>query len=309
VVLVGLVVVGALRWVDTTVFLVVVLQTTGPFVVVGLGLLTVATVLLRRWRMLLPVGLAFAVAATVAAPAFRASSTPKADTDLTVMSSNLWFGTANAGQIMDAVRFHGVDVLVLTEATPAAMRRFDAEGATTYFTQRVGVARADSHTGTMVLSRYPLTVRSAGTDPAAEGTRSIQPELDVKTPKGLVRLKVAHPTAPLHGQTDTWRAGLRALDAWKQRQAGAEPVLLAGDFNAAFGHPAFRALAEGLDDAQRTDGQGWVRTWPFAGNRFPAFVQIDHLLSRGLTIVAAGQVAVNRADHAAVWASYSVPVH
>ena len=80
---------------------------------------------------------------------------------------------------------------------------------------------------------------------------------------------------------------------------------MAGDFNAAFGHPGFRDLAAGLDDAQRTDGQGWVRTWPFAGNRLPAFVQLDHLLSRGLTVVAAGQVAVNRADHAAVWASYA----
>ena len=49
------------------------------------------------------------------------------------------------------------------------------------------------------------------------------------------------------------------------------------------------------------------RTWPFAGNRLPAFVQLDHLLSRGLTVVDAGQVAYNRADHAAVWASYQLP--
>jgi hypothetical protein len=50
-----------------------------------------------------------------------------------------------------------------------------------------------------------------------------------------------------------------------------------------------------------------VRTWPFAGNRLPPFVQLDHLLSRRLTVVAAGQVALNRADHAAVWASYHLP--
>jgi endonuclease/exonuclease/phosphatase (EEP) superfamily protein YafD len=50
-----------------------------------------------------------------------------------------------------------------------------------------------------------------------------------------------------------------------------------------------------------------VRTWPFAGNRLPAFAALDHLLSRGLTVVAAGQVAYNRADHAAVWASYQLP--
>jgi endonuclease/exonuclease/phosphatase family metal-dependent hydrolase len=208
---------------------------------------------------------------------------------------------------MDAVRYHAVDVLVLTEATPAFLRRLDTEGAGDYFSQREGVARANTSNGTMVLSRYPLSVRSLGTDPDVEGTRSVQPELDVTVPNGTVRLKVAHPAAPLRGDTVEWRAGLRALQSWKQRLDGDELVVMAGDFNADVGHPGFRDLAAGLADAQLTDGQGWVRTWPFAGNRLPPFVQLDHLLSRGLTVVAAGQVAYNRADHAAVWASYGLP--
>lgn len=306
-VLVGLGAVGALRWYDSTAYPVVVLQTAGPFVVVGLGLLAVATLLLRRWWMLLPVVAVLVAAATVAAPSFEATSSPKADRDLTVMSANTWIGSANAGQLMDAVRYHSVDVLVLTEATPAMMRRLDAEGAADYFNQRQGVARADTYTGTMVLSRYPLSVRSLGTDPAVEGTQSVQPEVDVTAPNGTVRLKVAHPTAPLPGDTAEWRAGLRDLQSWKERLDGDELLVMAGDFNAGFGHPGFRDLADGLDDAQRTDGQGWVRTWPFAGHRLPAFAGLDHLLSRGLTVVETGQVAFNRADHAAVWASYHLP--
>ncbi|WP_256792350.1 endonuclease/exonuclease/phosphatase family protein [Terrabacter sp. Ter38] len=307
VVLLGLVAVGALRWYDSTAYVVVVLQTAGPFVVIGLGLLAVATLVLRRWWMVVPVVVALVVATTVAAPAFRATTSPKADRDLTVMSANVWIGSANAGQLMDAVHFHSVDVLVLTEATPAFLRRLDAEGAADYFSQRQGVARASTSTGTMVLSRYPLSVRSLGTDPAIEGTRSVQPEVDVTVPNGTVRLKVAHPAAPVPGDTVEWRAGLRALQSWKQRLDGDELLVMTGDFNAGFGHPGFRDLAAGLDDAQRTDGQGWVRTWPFAGNRLPAFVQLDHVLSRGLTVVEAGQVALNRADHAAVWASYALP--
>lgn len=299
--------VGALRWLDSTAYVVVVLQTAGPFVALALGLLTVATLLLRRWWMLLPVLVSLAVAATVAAPAFFASSQPKADRDLTVMSANVWSGRANASQLMDAVRYHAVDVLVVVEATPALMRRLDTAGAGDYFTAREGIARADTFTGTMVLSRYPLSVRSLGTDPAAEATPSVQPELDVTVPNGSVRLKVAHPMAPLRGDTDEWRAGLRSLQTWKQRLDGDELVVMAGDFNASFAHPGFRELASGLADAQRTDGQGWVRTWPFAGNRLPPFVQIDHVLSRGLTVVSAGQVAFNGTDHAAVWASYSLP--
>lgn len=307
VVLLVLAAVGALRWLDSTAYLVVVLQTAGPFVLIGLALLTITALVLRRWAMVLPVAVALAVAMVVAAPSFRATSTPKADTDLTVMSANVWIGSANANQLMDAVRFHAVDVLVLVEATPALVQRLDAEGAGDYFTQRQGVARPGTFTGTVVLSRFPLSVRNAGTDPAVEDTRSAQPELDVTAPNGTVRLKVAHPTAPLRGDTVEWRAGLRALQTWKERLDGDELLVMAGDFNADYGHPGLRDLAEGLDDAQRTDGQGWVRTWPFAGNRLPAFVQLDHLLSRGLTVVSAGQVAINRADHAAVWASYALP--
>ena len=36
-------------------------------------------------------------------------------------------------------------------------------------------------------------------------------------------------------------------------------------------------------------------------------MQLDHVLSRGLTVVDSGQVALNGTDHAAVWASYALP--
>jgi endonuclease/exonuclease/phosphatase (EEP) superfamily protein YafD len=223
------------------------------------------------------------------------------------MSANLHLGQANPLQLMDAVRYHSVDVLVLTEATPDAIRGLDDDGATTYFTQRIGTPRADSFTGTMILSRYPLSLISAGIDQAVEATPSAQPEVDVTVAGSHVRLKVAHPMAPLRGDTDQWHAGLQRLDAWKDAQHGSDPVLIAGDFNASFGHPVFRSLATGLEDAQRAAGQGWVRTWPYSDSRMPPFVQIDHVLSRGLTLVEAGEIAYNRADHAGVWASYALP--
>ena len=41
------------------------------------------------------------------------------------------------------------------------------------------------------------------------------------------------------------------------------------------------------------------------GRRIGPYVQIDHV-GRGLTLVAAGQVAVHGTDHALVWGSYAL---
>ena len=303
VVLLGLCAAGTLRWIDTTAYPVVVLQTAAPFVAIGLLLLAVATAALRRWWMLLPVGLAVAVAATLVVPAFLSSASPDATRDLTVMSANLRVGGAQPTQLMDAVRFHAVDVLVLTEVTPGAIEGLTREGADSYFPQRAGEAEADGYAGTMVLSRYPLREVSADLG----GSPNRQPEVAVTIDGVELRVQTAHPAAPIAGQTPEWRAGLRTLQAWKERQSGAGPILLVGDFNSSSAHPGFRAVAAGLDDAQRATGSGWVRTWPYADSRLPPFVQLDHVLSRGLSVIDSGEVALNGTDHAAVWGSYALP--
>jgi endonuclease/exonuclease/phosphatase (EEP) superfamily protein YafD len=301
--LLGVVGVWALRFIDSTAYPVVVLQTAGPLVVVALILLTATTLLLRRWWVLLPVATALTVGIWSAVPAWTPSTTPDAEVDFTVLSANLYEGRANARQLMDAVTYHSVDVLVLTEVTPEALAAFEENGADSLFSSRAGSALPGIE-GTMVLSRYPLSVRSQG---SADAGANLQPEVDVTTPTGTVRLRAVHPPAPLNGRTDAWHAALTRLDGWATAQPADEPLVLAGDFNAATGHPVFRSLADGLVDAQSAAGLGWVRTWPFTGRRMPPYVEIDHLLTRGLTVVEAGQVAVNGADHAAVWASYAMP--
>ncbi len=303
--LVVLVVIGALRWVDTTWRPVIELQSLGPFVVIGLGLLTVATLLLRRWWMLLPVAACAAAAWAIALPTFFAH-TVKGPANFTVMAANLSLGRANADQVMAAVRAHDVDVLVLTEATPEVIDRLDVAGLTRWLGHHTGEARPDTFTGTMIYSRLPLTVVSGTSDPAVEHTPSLQPEVVVSVDGQQVRLKAAHPMAPLPGETDLWRAGLTALQRWQQGVPAGDRLVLAGDFNASFGHPAFRQVADGLGDAQRTAGLGWVRTWPVVGQRWPPFVALDHVLSRGLAVVDAGQVAFHGSDHFLVWASYAL---
>lgn len=301
--LVLLVLVGALRWVDTTWRPVVILQSVGPFVVVALGLLAVATLLLRRWWMLLPVGACAVAAWAMALPVFFAHTVP-GPPNFTVMAANLYFGQANADQVMAAVRDHGADVLVLTEVTPDAIDRLDAAGLSRLLGHRTGEARPDTFTGTMIYTRLPMTVVSGTADPAVEQTPSLQPEVVLTVDGKPVRLKAAHPMAPLPGETVQWRAGLTALDRWKQDAPAGDRLVIAGDLNSSFGHPGFRQLADGLLDAQRAAGEGWVRTWPVVGQRVPPFVALDHLLSRGLGVVDAGQVAFHGSDHMLVWASY-----
>jgi endonuclease/exonuclease/phosphatase (EEP) superfamily protein YafD len=305
VLLLVLVVTGSLRWVDSTAYLVVVLQTAAPFVAIGLLLLAVATALLRKWWVLVPVVVALGVAATMVAPTFERTNSPDAVRDLTIMASNLRLGRARPEQLMDAVRFRAVDVLVLTEVTPEAVARLDAQGADSYFPHRAGAPEELGATGTMVLSRYPLREVS----PDLGGSPNRQPEVVVTTLSGAeLTVQTAHPVSPLEGRTGEWRDGLLALQHWRERQDGSRPIVLAGDFNSSFGHPGFRAVAVGMEDAQRATGSGWVRTWPYAAERIPAYVQLDHVLSRGMSVIDSGQVAMNGTDHAAVWGSYALPV-
>lgn len=308
VVLVLLAVVGLMRYVDATSYPVVVLQTAGPFVVLGLVLLAAVTLLLRRWWMLLPVGLCLVVAGVLVAPTFVSRVPPASASstkDLRVMAANLQFGQADAEQVMEAVRYRGVDVLVLTEVTPQAQRALEAAGVDRSLGNKVGEARPDTFTGTLVYSALPLT--PVTTDPARDASPSLQPEVIVDVGGVPVRVKGVHPAPPISGLTQRWRAGLLGLQRWVERQPAEERFILAGDFNADAGHPGFRAVADGLVDAHRETGSGWVRTWPVVGNRLPPFVQLDHLLTRGLIVVEAGQTAIHGTDHAMVWASYTVP--
>ncbi|HET7397929.1 MAG TPA: endonuclease/exonuclease/phosphatase family protein [Intrasporangium sp.] len=299
--------VGALRWLDVTAYPVVVLQTTGPFVVIGLVLLLVVAALLRRWAVLVPVGVAALTAGVIAVPAFLSEADPTATRALTAMSVNLFKGRADADQVMDAVRFHAVDVLVLVEVTRDAVRRLDAAGLADYFPERVGEpAAGDGTGGVMVLSRYRVTAVQPGADRPAPGSSSAQPEVTIDVAGTPVRVKAVHPEAPGPRTSAQWRADLRALAAWRGSRPPGERLIVLGDFNASAGHPAFREVAEGLQDAQRAAGGGWVRTWPFVGRRMPPWVQLDHVLSRGLVLTDAGQVAVHGTDHAIVWGAYAL---
>jgi len=273
-----------LRWVDSSIGMVVVLQTMIPIAAFGVAGLLLVAVVARRWRVAVVAGALFSV--------------------LVVMSANLDFGGADAPSVVTAVREHRVDVLVLLEITPDAVERLTVAGLDSPLPESVGLSRQDAG-GTIIRSRVPLKLLDSGLG----GSPLVfnQPVVSIHRPDGDVVLRAVHSPPPTLLDAADWRSGLVHLQAWRERQPAGQPLVMAGDFNSSQSHPGFRRVAETMTDAHRAAGEGWVRTWPEERRLIRPFIQLDHVLSRGLSVVDAGVVQLPGTDHAAVWARLSPP--
>lgn len=216
-----------------------------------------------------------------------------------VFALNTQFGMADLGRIREVVTDRAIDVLILTEADPEYTPHA-ARTVADLLPHTSGEATLGGAAGTIVLSRYPMTVLDRD---AADPTKHQQPivRLDVHGTDVLVR--GVHPRSPTEDKIASWRPDLLGLADWQRGTTG--PLIVAGDFNAGWPHPAFRTLADGLDDALRATGQAWAPTWPVS-RRTPAFTQIDHVLTRGFQVRAAGTEQVPGTDHRGVWAELTL---
>lgn len=297
--LLGCAVLYAARWLDFANTWVAALQAIVP--IAGAGILTASAVaaLLRRRRTALAGALASVCVLAVSAPSLwavvhRPDASPRAG-DLVVLSSNLQLGGADPRRIAATVDELDVDVLVLLEVTPEAEAALAAQGLRRRLPHAVGAAEPGA-SGTLVWSRHPLTPLPL---PASSVRDLGQPAATVQTPAGPVTLRAVHPLPPtLPGP---WHASLTELGQWARSQPSGIPLVLAGDANATSDHPVLRAAAAGLVDAHAATGTGWP-TWPVGRTRLPPFAQIDHVLVRGCTPVAAGTGQLPGTDHAYAWA-------
>ncbi len=296
----------ALRWADLTVTAVVIVQSVVPLVGAGIVAVTLIALLLRHRRLRLAGALISLVVLALVINALLPSpqrTTAHGPSSFTVLASNLLLGEARAEDVVAAARDRHADVVVLLEVTPAAVARLAADGLDAALPYVAGHAEPGA-TGTLVRSRWPLTVLDEGRADRGASFAFWQPVVRVSRPAGDVVVRAIHAQPPVPS-VDSWRISQEALGAWQRAQPAAEPLVMAGDFNASAGHPAYRLMSEGLVDAHRSMGQGWVRTWP-EGRRYPAFVQLDHVLSRGFQVVDAGTAVIADTDHAAVWATLVV---
>ncbi|MGB3187016.1 MAG: endonuclease/exonuclease/phosphatase family protein [Ornithinimicrobium sp.] len=287
-----------LRWVDGGV-LVVALQCGLPMVGVSLVLLLAVAAIARRWILALATAALLVPMVVLAWPWWlQPDLEPPGEGDIVVLASNLLFGNGDIGMVDQQVRGLDVDALVLLEITPQALQRVEASGIPDALPHRSGAARADAG-GTMVFTAAPHeSVSDAPNLLFDQVVVQVQPQGEETEPWLLFG---AHPVPPTLPQ---WSSDLAALHEWEQAQPPSARIVMAGDFNASSGHPAFRRLTEDLTDARRRTAPGWVRTWP-RESVIPAFVQLDHVLVRGTEVIDAGQVRIPGSDHDAVWARLS----
>ncbi|ANS80525.1 Integral membrane protein [Serinicoccus hydrothermalis] len=300
----------ALRWVDAA-GPVPVLQS--GLVLVGLSLVPLAALAWAsaRWLLLVAAVLLGLVHGALAAPWLVPDTVPAGRDDLVVAAANLEYGRGSLEDLAALVDERQVDALVLVEMTPEAQARLEGTALDRALPVRAGTLRSDAG-GTLVLAREGVgggagvATGAGGADVIDEPYLFDQVRLPITRGEQTVTLLGAHTRPPSVAGSAAWREELGWLGA---DAAGLEgPLLVVGDLNASTGHPALRQVKDdaGLRDAHEDSGSGWVRTWPTEG-LLPAFVQIDHVLVRGLEVVDAGAATVSGSDHATVWARLRLP--
>ncbi|GAB2935306.1 hypothetical protein GCM10027047_34750 [Rhodococcus aerolatus] len=216
-------------------------------------------------------------------------------TPLRLVTANLLLLNRDVEAVGRALLASGADVVCLQELVPRHLDPLRASGLLDAVPHSVVDARPGYH-GSAVLSRWPLAgeVLQVAAHPMAAA--------DVRTPAGVVRVVSVHvvnPVSRTRGAPRTWRAQLAEL-ARLVTEAGATPVVLAGDWNATLDHRPLRAVLEaGVRDAWVVAGRGAGFTWPVRAAWWrPPLMRIDHVLvGGGLRVRGARTGVTPGSDH------------
>ncbi len=276
----------------------------GTPVVVVAGVAAVVLFLLARTR----IGTAVAAVLTTAllltqVPLYlgTASAAP-GSTPLRVMTLNMHYGGADAGEIVATVRADHVDVLATEEMTPAAVDALHEAGIDDVLPHQ-DLKPGSSASGNGLWSRYPLTHVHT---PFPFGHPPTSTMLDYDGRRIFV--SAVHPVSPYPSNAPEWSVEMGHIATWLADVHGLGVV--AGDFNATRDHKQFRDILDGgWEDAATQAGVGWQPTYPAKNRRgIPLLVAIDHVLVRGGIVAAhVDRVAISGSDHAGLVATLMVP--
>jgi endonuclease/exonuclease/phosphatase (EEP) superfamily protein YafD len=260
----------------------------------------VALILRRRWAAIAAGAVALALVAPVVPRALGGGGPDARGPVLRVLSANLYFGQADAGELLDLVRRTGADVLSVQELEPEAVQRYERAGLTRLLPYSVVDARPGA-AGSGLFSRHPL--RSL---PEITGTRTATPQAELTLPDGRrVQVTAVHPVPPL--ASDAHRSWKRDIGRLPSAEPSGPIRILAGDFNATLDHAVLRRLiGRGYADAADRAGAGFVPTWGTARRGPP--LTIDHVLADERCGVTGFEVHdLAGTDHRAVLAKIRLP--
>ncbi len=214
----------------------------------------------RRWWALIPLA---AMPIWTASPAIEdAGKNERAE--LSVVVANVHAGYRDPRPLLDWLKEHPADVVVLLELTPAYAEALTA--VSTDYPHREFLPD-DSPFGIGLLSRRPLAGFEAHA--SADNIPFLLATLD--TPSGQARLIAVHPMPPL---APHWRRERDLLLELAARDSEAVPTLVVGDLNATPWSTAL--LSPRMRNLRRTSG--FAPTWrPFGGGFFG--LPLDHVLA------------------------------
>jgi len=222
----------------------------------------------------------------------------KGEPTLQVMTANLFRGAADPSIVIETASLERVDILVLQEVTPEALRELEEFGLSEAFPYRAGVPE-DGVEGTMAFATY----RIRGVEQLDTGFGSWS--FDVVLPGGPLRMYAVHARPP-YGDAKGWREDLAAIA--KVAEEDRDLDLVVGDLNATPDHAEFRELIDlDLRSAAERANAGWQPTWPDNGEKtygwftMPRLVQIDHVLvGRSMTATSSKTLSIKGSDHRAL---------
>jgi endonuclease/exonuclease/phosphatase (EEP) superfamily protein YafD len=234
---------------------------------------------------------------------FTSDDAPADAVHLSVMTSNLRLGEADATAVVDAVRHNQVDVLMLEELTPDEQQHLVDQGLDDLLPYHRSEPR-ESAGGTGLWSRYPLTEVAF---PGGFTFALITARVDVPGVAAPVTAIALHMAGPVPDPHD-WTADIRRLPAALRTLPPGAPVIVGGDFNATPDTVQFRRLLrDGYRDAADQAGAGITATYP-ADRWYPPLLAIDHVLTRGGAVATGVKtITVRGSDHRALLVRVAVP--
>ena len=271
-----------------------------PYAAIAALLVTGVAVALRNWAAAVVVAAATGCLAAAVLPRAIGSEivqAPERET-LTVVSANVYLGTADAASLVALVKRLDADLLSVQELTPSFAGRLRRLGLERLLPNSVPMPQPRGSGGGLY-ARFPLA-------PLPYQTRFLfrMPRAMMVLPdRTRLRVVGVHPQPP-NMDVGRWKEALESLPA----TGDGIPWLLVGDFNATLDHVELRdVLDRGYRDAGEAAGEGLEPTWPNGREQTPP-ITIDHVLAdQRLGIVDYDVLDQPGSDHRFVFARLALP--